>query len=85
MLKKGVISKVDQLTAWCAPMVVMPKTNGDVQICVDLTKLNKSILREAYPLPTVKFTLGKLSKSKIFSKVDANSAFWQRRLSESSR
>ena len=50
MLKNGVISKVDQPKVWCAPMVVMPKPNGDVRICVDLTKLNKSILREAYPL-----------------------------------
>ena len=38
-----------------------------------------------YPLPSVDFTLGKLSKSKVFSKIDANSAFWQRKLSESSR
>ena len=66
-------------------MVVTPKPNGDVRICVDLTKLNNSILREAYPLPTVEFTLGKLSGSKVFSKIDANSAFWQRKLSESSR
>ena len=85
MLQSGVISKVIQPTPWCAPMVVTPKENGDVRICVDLTKLNKSILREAYPLPSVDFTLGKLSRSKIFSKIDANSAFWQRKLSESSR
>ena len=85
MLKNGVISKVEQPTEWCAPMVVTPKPNGDVRICVDLTKLNKSILREAYPLPTVEYTLGKLSGSKVFSKIDANSAFWQRKLSESSR
>jgi hypothetical protein len=85
MLKIGVISKVDQPTVWCAPMVVTPKQNGEVRICVDLTKLNKSVLREAYPLPSVDFTLGKLSKSKVFSKLDANSAFWQRKLSESSR
>ena len=26
-----------------------------------------------------------MSKSKVFSKIDANSAFWQRKLSESSR
>ena len=85
MLQSGVISKVNQPTPWCAPMVVKPKENGDVRICVGLTKLNKSILREAYPLPSVDFTLGKLSRSKIFSKIDANSAFWQRKLSESSR
>ena len=86
MLKIGVISKVDQPTVWCAPMVVTPKQNGEVRICVDLTKLNKTVLREAYPLPSVDFTIGKLSKSiKVFSKLDANSAFWQRKLLESSR
>jgi hypothetical protein len=85
MLKIGVISKVDQPTVLCAPMAVTPKQNGEVRVCVDLTKLNKSVLREAYPLPSVDFTLGKLSKSKVFSKLDVNSAFWQRKLSESSR
>ncbi|CAB3997437.1 Hypothetical predicted protein, partial [Paramuricea clavata] len=69
MLKIGVISKVDQPTVWCAPMVVTPKQNGEVRICVDLTKLNKSVLREAYPLPSVDFTLGKLSKSKALGHV----------------
>ena len=50
MLQMGVISKIDQPTEWCAPMVVIPKPNGDVRMCVDLTKLNENILREAYPL-----------------------------------
>ena len=50
----GVISKIDQPTEWCAPMVVIPKPNGDVRICVDLTKLNENILRKAYPLPSVR-------------------------------
>ena len=81
MLKIGVISKVYQPTVRCAPMVVTPKQKVEVRICVDLTKLNKSVLREAYPLQSVDFTLGKLSKSKVFSKLDANSAFWQRKLS----
>ena len=72
MLQSVVISKVNQPPPWCAPMAVTPKENGDVRICVDLTKLNKSMLREAYPLPSVDFTLGKLSRSKIFSKMDAN-------------
>ena len=75
MLQVVVISKIDRPTEWCAPMVVIPKPNGDVRICVDLTKLNENILREAYPLPSVEFTIGKLSKSKVFSKLDANSDF----------
>ena len=33
--KLGVISKVQQPTPWCAGMVVLPKSSGEVQLCVD--------------------------------------------------
>ena len=49
MLQMGVISRVDEPIPWCSPMVVTPKPNGDVRICVDLTKLNQNIRREAHP------------------------------------
>jgi hypothetical protein len=42
MEKRGVITKVNQPTEWCASMVVVPKANGRVRICVDLSKLNES-------------------------------------------
>ena len=85
MLEMGVIKRVDEPTVWCAPMVVVPKPSGEVRICVDLTKLNANIKREAHPLPSVDYTLGKIGNSKIFSKTDTNSAFWQRKLSEESK
>ena len=53
----GVISKVDQPTEWCAGMVVVPKKNGKVRICVDLKHLDESVLREVHPLPKVDETL----------------------------
>ena len=81
----GFISPVHEPTQWCAPMVVVPKPSGDVRICVDMTKLNGNILREVYLLPSVDYTLAKFGGSKIFSKMDANSAFWQRKLSNESR
>ena len=34
-------------------MVVVPKSNGQMRLCVDLTKLNQSVCRERYPLPAV--------------------------------
>jgi len=40
-----VISKVDVPTDWCAGMVVVPKKNGSVCICVDLKPLNESVFR----------------------------------------
>ena len=65
----GVISKVELPTDWCAPMVVVPKSQDDVRICVDLTKLNESVRRERYEMPSVDYTLGQLAGAKIFSPV----------------
>ena len=45
MENKGVITKIDE-RGWCAGIVV-PKPN-EVRICVDLTKLNKSVKRETH-------------------------------------
>ncbi|KAL7861729.1 hypothetical protein SRHO_G00131700 [Serrasalmus rhombeus] len=84
MEQQGVISKVEQPTEWCAPMVVVPKQMGKVRICTDLTELNKSVLRERHPLPSVEHTLGQLAGARVFSKLDANSGFWQIPLSKES-
>ena len=63
----------------------MLKPNGKVRICVDLTKLNENIFRENHPLPCVDHTLGQLAGAEVFSKVDANSGFWQIPLASESR
>ena len=56
----GVISKVDQPTEWCSGMVVVPKSDDKVRICVDLTKLNKSVCHEHHILPSVGQTLAQI-------------------------
>lgn len=81
----GVIERVETHRDWCAGMVVAPKSSGEVRICVDLTRLNKSVKRENYPLPRVEETLALLEGSQIFSKMDANSGFWQIELEKQSR
>ena len=65
-------------------MVVVPKGNNKVRICVDLTKLNRSVCHEQHILPSVEQTLAQLKGAKIFSKLDANSGFWQIKLSPQS-
>ncbi|XP_060798261.1 uncharacterized protein K02A2.6-like [Neoarius graeffei] len=80
----GVISRVEDPTDWCTGIVVVLKKTGAVRICVDLTKLNESVCREKYILPSVKETLGKLAGVQIFSKLDANMGFWQIPLTEDS-
>ena len=82
---QGVISKVSGATSWCAGMVVVPKKLGQIRICVDLKPLNQSVKRELYPLPRVEETLAQLTGATVFSKLDANSGFWQIPLAVSSR
>ena len=50
-----------------------------MRICVDLTKLDESVMREKHDffLPCVDQTLGRLAGAKVFTKLDANSGFWQ--------
>ena len=80
----GVVAKVTEPTEWCAGMVVVPKADGKVRICVDLTRLNESVRRERHPLPAVDQILAQLSGAKIYTKLDANSGFWQIPLSPES-
>ena len=47
-------------------LVVVPKSNGKVRICVDLTKLNESIWCENFPLPSTDQLLAQLSGDKVF-------------------
>ena len=81
----GVISRVEEPTPWCAGIVAVPKSRGDVRICVDLRHLNQSVMREVHPLPKVEETLAQLTGAKLFSKLDTNSGFWQIPLAEESR
>ena len=66
-------------------MVVVPRKSGAVRICVDLKPLNESMLRAVHPIPTVDEALAQLSGVTVFSKLDANSGFWQICLAEESR
>jgi len=80
MLNDGVIESVEKPTDWCSGLTIVPKTGGKIRMCVDLTNLNKGVKREIYPLPRISDMLSKLSQGTMFSKLDANSGFWQVKL-----
>lgn len=81
-----VIRPVTTPTDWCAPIVVVPKDNSAaIRLCVDLTKLNESVRRENYPLPSTDQLLAQLADATVFSKLDCNSGFHQIPLDETSQ
>ena len=80
------MKKVDQPTDWVHSLVIVEKPKSDdIRICLDPRNLNKAIKREHHQLPTVEEITTRLSGAKYFSKVDANSGFWQVPLDEESQ
>ncbi|GBO25325.1 Transposon Ty3-I Gag-Pol polyprotein [Araneus ventricosus] len=77
MVEENVITPVLKPTEWCAPVVIVPKSDGNVRICADLIELNENVMRELHPLPKAEYSLNLLTGAKIFSKLAANSGFWQ--------
>ncbi|UYV65612.1 K02A2.6-like [Cordylochernes scorpioides] len=70
--KAGIIAQVNVATEWRAPTVIAGKPNGDIRLCVDLSRLNEHLQREVHPMPVVEHMLGQLGEARFFSKLDAN-------------
>ena len=56
LLHAGFIRLVKRAT-WLSPIMVIPKQNGKIRVCVDYRKLNAETITDTFPLP---FTNGVL-------------------------
>ena len=84
MEKLNVISKVDEPTKWVNSIVVVPKPNGVLRICLDPRDLNKVINREHYKMITLEEVTSQLSAAQCFTVLHATSGYWAMRLSKES-
>ena len=73
----GVIEPITKPTLWCSPMVPVMKKSGKVRLCVDLKRLNQTVKREQFILPTLQDVTSKLSGATVFTSIDAASGFYQ--------
>ena len=67
------------------PVVIIPKADGDIRLCIDTRRANEAILCGRYPIPTVDELLHSMNGSKIFSKLDLKWGYHQLELSRESR
>ena len=86
MEKLGVISKVTVPTEFVNSFVVVKKKGSEeIRLCLDPRDLNKSIMREHYPMKTREQILAELGSPKYFTELDLRHAYWQIPLDEESK
>ena len=80
-----IIEKVTGPISWVSPIVIVPKPDGDIRMCVDMRQANQAVVRERHPIPTIDEVLIDLNQSSVFSKLDLKWGYHQIELDPKSR
>ena len=78
--KLDIIEKTTDPTHWVSPVIVVPKSDGDIRLCVDMKRANLAVKRKRHPIQTIGELLQEMNQSKIFSKVDVKWGYHQIKL-----
>ncbi|XP_063362806.1 uncharacterized protein K02A2.6-like [Cydia amplana] len=85
LVNLGVLKPVDH-SEYASPVVPVLKKNGSVRLCADYSvSINKQLLIDQYPLPTINELFSKLHGGKTFTKLDLSMAYNQFELDEDSQ
>ena len=70
--QEDIIEKVpdNDETDWISPVVIVPKQDEQIRLCVDMRAANTAIKRVCHPIPTVRDISLDLNGAKYFSKLD---------------
>ena len=72
-------------TPWVSPIVIVPKSSGQVRMCADMWEANKAVKREKPLMPTIDDLVAELNGATVFSKLDLLSGYHQLELEPESR
>ncbi|GFU86087.1 hypothetical protein TNCV_3937561 [Trichonephila clavipes] len=75
LLRQNVIEECE--FPYAAPVVLVPKPNGKVRLCVDYRKLNSVTKVDAYPLPRMDYLLNETRPTSFMSTIDLHSGYHQ--------
>jgi ribonuclease HI len=70
---------------WVANLVPVRKKNGEIRLCVDLRNLNRSSLKDNYPLPKMDHVLERVFGANRMSMIDGFSGYNQIAMNEKDR
>ena len=82
-LRDGVIATAPAGCRWNSPLVVVPKSGGDIRVCMDPRHIN-AILRNGdnFPIPIITDIIDRFSGANVFSSLDLKAGFNQFSIAE---
>lgn len=83
LLEKGIIEK--STSPYASPAFLIDKASGGKRLCSDYRAINKKIIYDSYPMPSIESVFQYLGGAKYFSVIDLNSSFNQIPLTEESK
>ena len=83
MEKEGPLVKVTQPTDWVNYLIVSSRGDKN-RICFYAGDLNKTVMREHYPIPTVEEISAKITEAKVFTVLDVKNGYLQMKLDDKS-
>ncbi|GFX86101.1 retrovirus-related Pol polyprotein from transposon 297 [Trichonephila clavipes] len=75
LLRQDVIEECE--SPYAAPVILVPKPNGKVRLCVNYRKLNSLTKVDAYPLPRMDDLLNEATPTSFLSTIDLQSGYHQ--------
>ena len=61
MLGEGIIEQIDT-SRWLSNVVVVRKKSGDIRLCLDLRQVNRGVIPDKYPFPTLEELMSEFCK-----------------------
>ena len=75
----------ESTSPYAAPVVMVPKKEGEMRFCIDYRQLNKATVKDRYPLPRIDDTIDALHGAQYFSTLDLFSGYWQIEIDEADK
>ncbi|GBN46857.1 Retrovirus-related Pol polyprotein from transposon opus, partial [Araneus ventricosus] len=80
LLADGIIEECE--SPYASPVVLVPKPNGRMRLCVDFRKLNATTIADTYPLPRMDDLLTEAKSTAYMSTLDLKSGYHQIKVHE---